>query len=407
MLADTVPIYAALRVALRRHRVVGRPDLHPVRHLVDGGHRGRGPARGAGRPVLPPGGAGGVRRAAGGRLRALDHRPRLPGFAAGFVLWGLGGAFGVGRPRGAALRRHGHGGAPRRTIPGSTAGSPPSGSCRRSRRRWRPPCCSPPAATSSWGGSAWPAAWPRRRSPPACPTPGRRRTEPDGGGRTRRGDEAGDGSADPTPSPATWPCCAPAWSRRPAIRRVRAAVVAVALLGGLDGLEEYFPLLAQDWGVSTSLVPLAVLGIPLVGAAGAALGGRPAGSGPAPSPCCWRRRWSCSAPPASSAGRSAWPGSPSPTACTSWSWSSPTPGCRRRIEGPSRATVTSVASLGTDLTAVALYAAWALDQPVLVAGIGLAMAAALPRLLRALGSVRRRRPTRSRRRIGPTTNPSE
>ena len=29
---------------------------------------------------------------------------------------------------------------------------------------------------------------------------------------------------------------------------VRLALVAVAVLGGVDAIDEYFPLLAQDWG---------------------------------------------------------------------------------------------------------------------------------------------------------------
>ena len=53
---------------------------------------------------------------------------------------------------------------------------------------------------------------------------------------------------------------------------VRFAVVVVALVTSLDTIDEYFPLLARDWGVPTYLNPLALLGIPLVGAAGALLG---------------------------------------------------------------------------------------------------------------------------------------
>ncbi len=52
------------------------------------------------------------------------------------------------------------------------------------------------------------------------------------------------------------------------------------------------------------------------------------------------------------------------------------------IEGRARATVTSVASLGVDLCSLVLYAAWALDQPALLAATGFARAAALPALLR-------------------------
>ncbi|MDP9430047.1 MAG: MFS transporter, partial [Actinomycetota bacterium] len=55
---------------------------------------------------------------------------------------------------------------------------------------------------------------------------------------------------------------------------LRLAVLAVALVGGLDAVEEYFPVLAGDRGVPTVAVPAAVLGITLAGALGAALGGR-------------------------------------------------------------------------------------------------------------------------------------
>jgi hypothetical protein len=55
---------------------------------------------------------------------------------------------------------------------------------------------------------------------------------------------------------------------------LRWTVVAVALIGGLDGVEEYFPVLAADRGVPVTVVPFAVLAIALAGALGAALGGR-------------------------------------------------------------------------------------------------------------------------------------
>ncbi|MEU5696429.1 MFS transporter [Actinosynnema sp. NPDC020468] len=54
---------------------------------------------------------------------------------------------------------------------------------------------------------------------------------------------------------------------------LRMALVVAALLIGVDALEEYFPLLAQEWHVPTALVPVAVLIVPLAGAGGAALGG--------------------------------------------------------------------------------------------------------------------------------------
>ncbi len=63
-------------------------------------------------------------------------------------------------------------------------------------------------------------------------------------------------------------------------RSVRRAAVAPAVLGGFDGLEEYFPLLAADWGVPVGAVPVALLGISLAGALGAALGGLATAIGP-------------------------------------------------------------------------------------------------------------------------------
>jgi MFS family permease len=58
--------------------------------------------------------------------------------------------------------------------------------------------------------------------------------------------------------------------RRPGLVLV---VLAVALVGGLDAVEEYFPVLAADRGVAVTAVPVAILGVSLAGAAGAALGG--------------------------------------------------------------------------------------------------------------------------------------
>ncbi|MFD5825624.1 MFS transporter [Lentzea sp. NPDC060358] len=55
---------------------------------------------------------------------------------------------------------------------------------------------------------------------------------------------------------------------------VRRAVLAVALVYAIDAFEEYFTLLAQDWHVPTVWVPLATIGVPLTGAAGASLAGR-------------------------------------------------------------------------------------------------------------------------------------
>jgi hypothetical protein len=52
-----------------------------------------------------------------------------------------------------------------------------------------------------------------------------------------------------------------------------------------------------------------------------------------------------------------------------------------RIEASSRATVASVAAVGTEVSVFAIYAAWALGGVVLIAILVLVVAAALPRLL--------------------------
>jgi hypothetical protein len=55
---------------------------------------------------------------------------------------------------------------------------------------------------------------------------------------------------------------------------------------------------------------------------------------------------------------------------------------QERIASRSRATVTSVAGLGTELVTFGVYAAWAAGGVLLVAAAGAVIAALLPRLLR-------------------------
>jgi hypothetical protein len=54
-----------------------------------------------------------------------------------------------------------------------------------------------------------------------------------------------------------------------------------------------------------------------------------------------------------------------------------------RVSSVSRATVTSVSSLGSGLASFLLYAAWSLGEVTLVAVLGAVIAASLPCLLRA------------------------
>lgn len=163
---------------------------------------------------------------------------------------------------------------------------------------------------------------------------------------------------------------------------VRAAVLVVAVLAGLDGLEEYDTLLARDWGVPTGQIPVAVLGVPLAGAAGAALGGHAS-----------RLRPSALAVilaaaalilgaaglvrhPVGLLGVAAFYGLYQLVLVVADAR------LQQRIDGRSRATVTSVAGLGTELSCLLLFAGWAAGGVLLVALLVLVVAAALPRLLR-------------------------
>jgi len=163
---------------------------------------------------------------------------------------------------------------------------------------------------------------------------------------------------------------------------VGTAVAAVAIVGSLDGIEEYFSLFAHQWGIATSLVPLTVLAIPLVGAAGAAFGGSSTRLRPAILAIAL-----CSAVVVM--GGAMGLRRPEGVAGMALAYGlyrfvlvRTEAGLQQRIQGRARATVTSLAALGTDLAAVALYVAWASNRPVLVAGVALAAAAALPRLFR-------------------------
>lgn len=162
---------------------------------------------------------------------------------------------------------------------------------------------------------------------------------------------------------------------------VRRLLLVVSLLGGLDALDEYFPLIARHWGVATAVVPLAVLAIPLTGAAGAAVGGRAA----------WRRRpWvpavllGTSGLVLGAAGLWRQPAGLAGLACYygMYRWVLVVINARlqQAIDGPSRATVTSVAALGTQIATFGLYAAWVLGQVVAIAALALGAALFLARL---------------------------
>ncbi|MCV2490570.1 MFS transporter [Geodermatophilus sp. YIM 151500] len=155
--------------------------------------------------------------------------------------------------------------------------------------------------------------------------------------------------------------------RTPGLRTV---VLAAALVGGLDAVEEYFPVMAGDWGVPTAAVPFAVLAMALAGAAGAALAGR-------------AERLPSSALPAALAASGV-------LLLTAAVWARPAAlaavavsyglylavlvvaeaRLQHRITGPHRATITSVAGLGVELSSLPVFAAWALGGGTALGGAG-------------------------------------
>ncbi|MPV35884.1 MFS transporter [Georgenia subflava] len=163
---------------------------------------------------------------------------------------------------------------------------------------------------------------------------------------------------------------------------LRGLALALALLWAVDGLEEYFGLLAADWGAATAAIPLTLLAVPLAGAAGSALGGRAA-------------RLSTrtlavvlggAALLLAGAAVLARPGGMALVAAFYFGYQLVQVVMSARLQQhvPSvmRATVTSVAGAGSEVATLGLYAAWAFGGlPVVTAGI-LALALLLPLLVR-------------------------
>ncbi|WP_456600504.1 MFS transporter [Blastococcus sp. SYSU DS0616] len=160
--------------------------------------------------------------------------------------------------------------------------------------------------------------------------------------------------------------------RRPALL---AAVVAVALVGGLDGMEEYFPVLVADRGVPEVAVPGSVLVVSLAGASGAALGGRlvrPPG----------RLLAALLAAAGTGVLLAAAAGGFLVVTVLAVAYGlyltvlvAAEAELQRRITGPHRATITSVAGMGVELSSLLVFAVWALGGP---AAVGLLVLAVVP-----------------------------
>jgi MFS family permease len=189
----------------------------------------------------------GVLEAAG--LAVWTAAPGLPGFATGFVLWGIGGALVSGAAEALVYDGLVDAGAEASyvRVHGATTAT---------ELLVQVPTAFAAGALVSVGGYAL-VGWVSVGVCLAAAALATRFPEPP---RTDEDDEA-----------ASLPTAVRTALRRPGLWRV---VAAVALLGGLDALEEYFPVMARDRGVATAVVPLAVLGMALAGAAGAALAGR-------------------------------------------------------------------------------------------------------------------------------------
>lgn len=172
--------------------------------------------------------------------------------------------------------------------------------------------------------------------------------------------------------------------------QVRIMVLVVAVMEGLDALEEYFTLVALDWGVSVEWVPIATIAIPLVGAAGAWWGTRRPSSVATPA----RALALTLTLAAALLAFSEWLGNPAGLVGVAAFY-----GLYRlvlvlvssrlqdQITGRSRATISSVASLGSEFAAIAVYGLWALGGLTFVAALVLAVAAVLPHAWR--GGARR------------------
>jgi predicted MFS family arabinose efflux permease len=152
--------------------------------------------------------------------------------------------------------------------------------------------------------------------------------------------------------------------RRPG---VLLAVAAVALLGGLDALEEYFPVMARERGVPTELVPAAVLVVALAGAAGAALAGRLARLPARALPLLLL----ISAVLLAAGALGSRPVAVVPVALSYGLYLAVLvvgeARLQERVPGAVRATVTSVAGLGIEVGSLLVFGAWALGGALAVA----------------------------------------
>jgi MFS family permease len=166
---------------------------------------------------------------------------------------------------------------------------------------------------------------------------------------------------------------------------LRLTVLAVALVGALDAVEEYFPVIAGTQGVPVAVVPFAVLGIALAGALGAALGGRAEKLPDGALPVLLAVAGSCLAasmvlPDAAAlAAVAVFYGLYLAVLVVAETR------LQDRIDSAHRATITSVAGLGIELASLLVFAAWALGGAAAVAVLVLAVVPVVRSGLRVTG----------------------
>jgi MFS family permease len=138
------------------------------------------------------------------------------------------------------------------------------------------------------------------------------------------------------------------------------AMLAVGLIGGLDAVEEYFPVLAADRGVPVAAVPLVVVGISLAGGLGAALAERIGRLPDSALPLLLAVAVGCLGVTAAASG-------PITLAAVAVFYALylgvlvvAEARLQDRIDSERRATLTSVAGLGIELAGLLVFAAWAL-----------------------------------------------
>jgi predicted MFS family arabinose efflux permease len=159
---------------------------------------------------------------------------------------------------------------------------------------------------------------------------------------------------------------------------VRGIVAATGLIVAFEVVEEFTPVLAADWGVPTAAIPVVLLAVPLAGALGASLGGRLARAG--------RRSvggWALAAAACLCvAVAGAHPAGVLAVAAFYGVWKALSVAAEVRlqhaIDGPERATVTSVAGLATELAVLPVLALWAVGGAAAVAPLAVVVALAVP-----------------------------